>query len=1090
VKRIDPEAENRIGLVTDDWSALRPASYNVAEFVPRPPCAHRSGGPNGNRRTYSPQPAPEVPMPAARSVCVGLGIAFALLSGRELQAEHFVPPRINVPPGFSIELVAGPPLVEHPMLAGFDDRGRLYVAESAGENIKAADLLQNPPNRVLRLEDRDGDGRFDARTIFADRMTFPQGALWYNGAVYVASPPSIWKLEDRDDDGIAEVRTELVSKFGFTGNAADVHGCFLGPEGRIYWCDGRHGHDLPAADGRPARQGKAARVFSCKLDGSDVEIYCGGGMDNPVEVCFNDTGEMFGTMTFYNPDQVRHDALVHFVWGGVYPRHHACLAEFLRTGELLPALSLFGTTAPSGLMRYRSQTFGPDYQDNLFSAQFNTHKILRHVLERQGGTFRSRDEDFLTCESPDFHPTDVLEDADGSLLVIDTGGWFRIGCPTSQIAKPQVSGAIYRVRRTGSAGPTDPRGRTLNWERMPLTAMTELLADDRPAVRDRAIATLAQKGPAAVPALRTILNSAHSPLARQNAIWTCARIGTPLSAEEIQRALKDPEPRVRQTAARALCEVRSPAAVAELGALVANDSDLAVRREAATALGRIGQKSSVPALLQGLQAAGADRFLEHALIYALLELNDPDAVRPALADPHPHVRRAALIALDQMPSGSLTREEVVKLLDQGDPPLRQAVLSVVERRGWGAELVGRIETWLKNDAPQDQDHEWLRAALLAFPREPRLQVSLGEALGRNSTTQPLRLILLEAMARSEVSPLPAAWQVPLAESLRSSDPQVARQAVAAVAGVGGAPFRAALLALGEDSARPEPLRVAALNVWSQAGQALPDAAFALLLAQLAGETSALDRLAAAQALGRSALQPAQLTALAKILPQAGPLELPPLLSAWENPGSLETGKELIEALRHAPALSSLTTARWKQLWAKAPAEIQTLAAPLADKLSVNPAQQHARLEDLQQRLSAGRPEQGKELFFGRRTACFACHRVQGEGGQIGPDLSKIGEIRTRRDLLEAIVFPSASFARGFESYTVATESGQVHTGLIARETADAIYMRTTQRDEVRIPRGTIDELAPSPLSVMPQGLEALLSPAELSDLLSFLQSLK
>src|SRR5690606_11507411 len=111
------------------------------------------------------------------------------------------------------------------------------------------------------------------------QMTFPQGALWHGGSLYVASPPHIWKLTDTNDDGVADVREAIVGKFGYTGNAADIHGCFLGPDGRIYWCDGRHGHEFIDAEGNVASRGKAARIFSCREDGSDVRVHCGGGMD-------------------------------------------------------------------------------------------------------------------------------------------------------------------------------------------------------------------------------------------------------------------------------------------------------------------------------------------------------------------------------------------------------------------------------------------------------------------------------------------------------------------------------------------------------------------------------------------------------------------------------------------------------------------------------------------------------------------------------------------------------------------------------------------------------------------------------------------
>src|SRR5262249_29491622 len=108
----------------------------------------------------------------------------------------------KVPPGFVVEKVAGPPLVEHPVMAGFDDRGRLYVAESAGLNLKAEQLLKELPNSIKLLEDTQGTGTFDKATVFADKMTFPMGVLWHQGAVYSCSPPSLWRLEDSTGKGV------------------------------------------------------------------------------------------------------------------------------------------------------------------------------------------------------------------------------------------------------------------------------------------------------------------------------------------------------------------------------------------------------------------------------------------------------------------------------------------------------------------------------------------------------------------------------------------------------------------------------------------------------------------------------------------------------------------------------------------------------------------------------------------------------------------------------------------------------------------------------------------------------------------------
>src|SRR6185437_6466657 len=107
----------------------------------------------------------------------------------------------RLPEGFVLEQVAGPPLVNRPITADFDEQGRRYVADSSGSNEKVQVQLEKKPHRIVRLEDSDGDGRFDRSTVFADRMMFPEGVMWFDGSLCVAAPPSIWKLTDADGDG-------------------------------------------------------------------------------------------------------------------------------------------------------------------------------------------------------------------------------------------------------------------------------------------------------------------------------------------------------------------------------------------------------------------------------------------------------------------------------------------------------------------------------------------------------------------------------------------------------------------------------------------------------------------------------------------------------------------------------------------------------------------------------------------------------------------------------------------------------------------------------------------------------------------------
>src|SRR5580704_5470591 len=145
---------------------------------------------------------------------------------------------ITVPVGFEVELIAGPPLVERPVSADFDEQGRLYVTDSSGSNDAPEKQLKDKPHRVVRLEDTHGDGHFDKSTVFADRMMFPEGAMWFDGSLYVGAPPSIGKLTDTDGDGIGDKSEEWMQAKTLTGCANDLHGPYAGPDGWIYWCKG------------------------------------------------------------------------------------------------------------------------------------------------------------------------------------------------------------------------------------------------------------------------------------------------------------------------------------------------------------------------------------------------------------------------------------------------------------------------------------------------------------------------------------------------------------------------------------------------------------------------------------------------------------------------------------------------------------------------------------------------------------------------------------------------------------------------------------------------------------------------------------
>jgi putative membrane-bound dehydrogenase-like protein len=999
-------------------------------------------------------------------------------------------PPLKVPPGFVVERVAGPPVVEYPIVAGFDERGRLFVAHSAGRNVKGAErLLKELPNSIRLLEAADGDGRFRKYTVFADKLTFPTGALWHDGALYVCSPPYLWRLQDTRGKGMADVRKELVGRFEFWGHAGDIHGPFLGPDGRLYWTDGLLGHRIERP-GAPALAGHASGVYRCKPDGTDVEAVCGGGMDNPVMMTFTAEGEPLATSTLLNNYPVRYDGILYCVEGGVYPHHAHLIAELKRTGDPLPPVANLGHVSPSGIVRYRGSAFGAAYRDNLFVTQFNTHKVQRLVLERDGAGFKVRGEDFLVSTSPHFHPTDVIEDADGSLLVVDTGGWFTIGCHVSTF-KPEVKGGIYRVRKQGAPRPADPRGLALPWDRLTPPELARLLDDPRFAVRDRAVLLLAKRGDGAVAALEEVGRRGRSVRARRNAVWAAARIESRAARAVARAALDDPAVSVRLAAAHAVGLHRDAAAAARLGALVARGNP-AVRRQAATALGRIRRAAAVPALLAALGEPGADadRFLEHALIYALIRIDDRPATLAGLRDSRPRVRRGALIALDQMDHGRLTPEVVTPLLDTTDPALQKTALAVVAAHGWADQAAGLLRRWLGQGDLSGERRESVRAAILALCKAPAVHELVAGALRREQTPPATRLLLLETLAQVPLDRLPGAWAREVGRGLGHADARVVRQAVATVRAARLGAFDDALLRLANDKARPADLRAAAAAAVAPRLPRVEPAVFAFLTARLAPDMPPLARLEAADALGGARLDEGQLKALAGLVARAGALELPRLLPAFEHAKDPAVGGRLVAALGQSPGLTGITPDGLRRALRAYPEAVRRAARPLFRRLEADAGRQKARLAELEPVLTGGDPGRGRGVFFGARASCAACHTAGGRGGAVGPDLSKIGAVRSGRELLEAVVFPSAGFVRGYEPFVVTTRDGKFHSGILRRQTAEAVYLVTAERAEVRIARADIEALEPGRVSIMPQGLDAQLSRQELADLLAFLQALR
>jgi putative membrane-bound dehydrogenase-like protein len=513
----------------------------------------------------------------------------------------------NLPDGYALKQVAAPPLVKRPIHMYFDFDGSLYVTDSSGNTDKAPKQLKNPSHRVLRLVDRDGDGTFDDSTVFAERLPFPEGILVHEGSVYVGAPPHIWKFTDTDGDHIADERTVWFDGGSIEGCGNDLHGPYLGPDGFFYWCKGAFAPQSHVLGNGKTFKSSAAHIYRARPDGTQLEVVITGGMNNPVGLAFSEAGERFLSGTFLDLSKPgRRDGILHAVYGGTYgKRNDRVLSPHPSSGALLPVLSHMGPSASSGIVMPQGKALG--MRGDLLCADFNLRRISRHQLSREGSTYSAQMSVLLESDQSDFHPTDVIEDADGSLLVADTGSWYMICCPTSKVAKPDVLGAIYRIERKNASSSKDPRGLKLDWTK----PQVDWLSDERSAVVKRAIQALAE------PSNIDVLKGAK---ARIPALWSLNRIPEKPARAAVRDFLKDENSNVRMAAIHSAALWFDAGAVKPLLGLI-DSGDARERRLAAMALGRIGDRRAVKPLLEaGL--AKADPFLKHAIIYALYEIGD------------------------------------------------------------------------------------------------------------------------------------------------------------------------------------------------------------------------------------------------------------------------------------------------------------------------------------------------------------------------------------------------------------------------------------------------------------------------------------
>ena len=1090
--------------------------------------------------------------------------------------------KFRIPEGFQVELFAAEPLLANPVAFALDERNRVYVAETfrvhAGvtDNRKHMDWLDVDlanrttadrvamyrkfegdrfaaygvqPDRIRLVEDRDGDGKADHATLFADGFNKPEdgigsGLLVRGKDVWYTCIPDLWHLRDEDGDGKADSRKSLQTGYGvhvaLLGH--DSHGLRMGPDGRLYFSIGDRGLNIKTVDGRTLTNLESGSVLRCEPDGSDLELFA-TGLRNPQELVFNEYGDLFTVDN--NSDSGDRARCVNVVEGSDsgwrigfqyiespnsrgpwnaeklwHPRHDG------QPAFLLPPIANI-SDGPSGLAHDPGTGLPEAYRGHFFLADFRggsgNSGIRSFALKPVGAAYELVDaKEFLW----NILATDCDFGTDGALYVADwvegweTPGKGRIYKVTPKAADPRVNEVKALIAEGFAGRPDDELARLLAHpdQRVRQEAQFALAARGRTAnnlafmpidpeeARSRPEAA---RGRAALEALARVAATGRDRLARLHAIWGLGQargMGVGRALVPLIELLKDADAEVRAQAARTLCDraiqdpLRSePMMFAMLMEPLLRDESPRVRMFAALGLGRLRMAGHRGALVAMLRADGRDPVLRHAAVIGLAGSEGVDGLLESAADESAPARMGVLLALRR-----LGRPEVARFLDDKDPAI------VVE----AARAI--------NDAPIERAMPALAAKLATGHPEPLLRRAINANLHVGGPEAAARLADFAAAkdapesTRVEALDVLAFWPNPPGRDriLGTWRPVAAHPAEEAAAAL-----RRVLP--GVLASAPDPVRIAAARAAGQRG--IKEAGPALLgLVTDAGRSgdARATAIRALEALADPGLAEAVKAAVAasdpkvrvegqRLLAKLDPADAVRVLEASLASGSLAERQGALTILGELkrPEADAILAGRLDDLLAgKAPAEVQLELVESARKRSDATVKEKLARYDSSRRsddpvaryreaLAGGDAERGRKVFTAKaEVECVRCHRVrqatgEGVGGDVGPDLTDVGKRVARDYILESIVAPNRKIAKGFETTILALADGRTVAGIVKADDGKTLRLQPPQGPAIDVAVADIEDRKTG-LSGMPEDLVKNLSRAEVRDLVEFLAGLK
>jgi putative membrane-bound dehydrogenase-like protein len=1024
--------------------------------------------------------------------------------------------------GLEAALWAAEPMIVNPTTIDIDSRGRVWVTEGLNYRLTRGGngRFQRIPeaDRIKILEDTDGDGRADKMTVFADRIfPVPMGIAVeerygadgkYLGArVYVGNSPDLLVLEDTDGDDRADKRYPLLTGFGGIDSDHGVHGMVLGPDGKLYFthgdgcCSVQQDHsertqnfDVVDRGGRHVSSSELANTLRCNRDGTEFEVIADRQRNN-YETCLNSFGNQF---TSDNDDDGNRGSRVIWVMdGGKYgyrtpgsPRHWG-----EEVPGMVPKLVGTGNGSPCGVMVYEGKLLPPEYSGGVLEAEAGPRQINFFPLVRKGGAFRTEYKVMLSSDDPWFRPVDVTAAPDGSVYIAD---WYDAGVGGHAFSD-QTTGRIYRVAPAGS------KSKAVKVDYATIDGLIAALASPVVATRDTARRLLIARGPEAMPALDRVFGG-DQPILRARALWVRHAIGGDAMAEV---ALRDRDPRIREQAVRILgrdCrqngQVRYTGAAQELPAPggkhldvlapLANDPDAGVRRELILAL-RALPTDQVAQPLRSLARSwdGRDRWYLEALGLALRQADSGFVA--ALFDGQlygdlglPAAGGASGLALP--PYFPTDRNEAY--LSAHDPDLPVSPLAKTLGLAW---MVHRVEVLplLIRLLPQLSAPELQQAAddVIAQLRDPAGAVALARLILDVRDPVRKRQFLLTMGRKLDGDWRPAQGDPLVVKAIAAAlaNPSTRAEAIQTAAATGDGRYARPLLDFARDQAAPGEVRAAAVDAL---GRIKPPEAQATIDALIEAATSRRRSDAAAEAAVRAL--PRLTDARERLGHMVKTVDVPLGLRREALRGLIQQGggpQRVLAMARDGSLPADLKTEATTVLGVHPDQGVREEAAHVLPRPKAAGGRPLPSFHDLVR--SDGDPGKGRAVFFrAGENACGGCHRVQGRGQWVGPDLSTIASKYGKGELLRSILNPSASIPYSFHSLVIAAKDGRVLTGLAVEDAGDRLVLKTADGQRVVLRASEIEDRKESEVSLMPEGLAETMGENDLVDLLAFLATLK